>query len=99
MILAGVLPVKDLYEHIDWPVIVLLGAMIPVGTAFETSGAADLVAEQILTLGTEFPLWMTIGLVMGPGGYKFGDYWRMGLPLDIIILLLATPLILLFWPA
>nr|WP_281245755.1 SLC13 family permease [Nitrosomonas halophila] len=38
-------------------------------------------------------------LVMGPGGYKFGDYWRMGLPLEIIILAAGIPLILFFWPA
>ncbi|MGM0506050.1 MAG: SLC13 family permease [Bacteroidota bacterium] len=161
MVVTGILPVKDIYEHIDWPIIILLGAMIPIGVAFETSGGADIVAQQILIFGTEYPLWMTIGflimvtmlltdiinnaatvvlmapvgitianelgisadpvlmaiaigassafltpighqsntLVMGPGGYKFSDYWRMGLPLDIIILILATPLILYFWPA
>jgi di/tricarboxylate transporter len=38
-------------------------------------------------------------LVMGPGGYRFGDYWRMGLPLDLLILLVGVPLILLVWPA
>ena len=37
-------------------------------------------------------------LILGPGGYKFGDYWRMGLPLEIIIVSIATPLILWFWP-
>lgn len=36
-------------------------------------------------------------LVMGPGGYKFTDYWRMGLPLDVLIVLVATPMILLVW--
>lgn len=161
MILAGVLPVKDLYTHIDWPVIVLLAAMIPVGTAFETTGGANLIANQILQIGSTYPLWLLIGfvmiitmflsdlinnaatvvlmapigltvagglgispdpllmaiavgascafltpighqsntLVMGPGGYKFGDYWRMGLPLEIIILIAGIPLILFFWPA
>jgi len=161
MILAGVLPVKDLYNHIDWPVIVLLAAMIPVGTAFETTGGANLIANQILQIGSTYPLWLLIGfvmiitmflsdliinaatvvlmapiglpvagglgispdpllmaiavgasctfltpighqsntLVMGPGGYKFGDYWRMGLPLEIIILIAGIPLILFFWPA
>jgi di/tricarboxylate transporter len=38
------------------------------------------------------------GLVMGPGGYKFGDYWRMGLPLEVLIVLVSVPLILVFWP-
>ncbi|MGY8957887.1 MAG: anion permease, partial [Alphaproteobacteria bacterium] len=37
-------------------------------------------------------------LVMGPGGYKFGDYWRMGLPLEIIIVAISIPLIMFFWP-
>ncbi|MDT8273376.1 MAG: anion permease, partial [Desulfomonilia bacterium] len=38
-------------------------------------------------------------LVMGPGGYKFGDYWRMGLPLELLIVVMGIPLILFFWPA
>jgi len=161
MVLSGVLPVKDLYTHIDWPIIVLLGAMIPIGVAFETTGAADLIANQILEIGQEYPVWFVVGLVltvtmflsdlinnaatvvlmapigitiaegmgisadpllmaiavgascafltpighqsntlvMGPGGYKFSDYWRMGLPLEIIILFVGTPMILIFWPA
>jgi len=37
-------------------------------------------------------------LVMGPGGYRFGDYWRMGLPLEIIVTAVAVPLILIVWP-
>jgi di/tricarboxylate transporter len=37
-------------------------------------------------------------LVMGPGGYKFGDYWRMGLPLEILVVIVSVPLILLVWP-
>ena len=37
-------------------------------------------------------------LVMEPGGYKFGDYWRMGLPLSIISMACALPVILLVWP-
>jgi di/tricarboxylate transporter len=37
-------------------------------------------------------------LVMGPGGYRFGDYWRLGLPLSLIVLVTGIPLILLFWP-
>ncbi|TVQ69860.1 MAG: SLC13 family permease [Balneolaceae bacterium] len=161
MVLTGLLPLRDIYQHIDWPVIVLLGAMIPVGVAFETTGGADLLAGQILILGDSYPVWFMVGLVMvitmflsdlinnaativlmapigitiagamgisadpmlmaiavggssafltpighqsntlvmGPGGYKFSDYWRMGLPLEIIIVLIGTPLILFFWPA
>lgn len=160
MVMSRILPLKDVYKSIDWPVIVLLGAMIPVGEAFESTGAADLVTRHILSLGDTFPVWATLTaimvitiilssvinnaatvvlmapigisiaqgleasadpflmaiaigascsfltpighqsntLVMGPGGYKFSDYWRMGLPLEIIIVLISIPLILLFWP-
>jgi di/tricarboxylate transporter len=160
LVLSGVLPVKEVYTSIDWPVIVLLGAMIPVGQAMETSGAAESIAQQILVWGEKIPIWgviavllvitmllsdiinnaatvlimapigvsigqtlelsldpflMTVAvgascafltpighqsntIVMGPGGYKFTDYWRMGLPLDIIVVTLGTPLILYFWP-
>jgi di/tricarboxylate transporter len=160
LVLANVLPLKKVYTSIDWPVIVLLGAMIPVGQAMETSGAAQTIAEKILLFGDYLPVWgiiatlliitmllsdiinnaatvlimapigMSIGqslglsldpflmtvaiggscafltpighqsntIVMGPGGYKFSDYWRMGLPMDIIIVTIGTPLIMYFWP-
>ncbi len=160
MVITNVLPVKEIYTSIDWPVIVLLGAMIPVGTALETSGGADLIADQILGLGGNLPVWIILAivlvvtmclsdlinnaatavlmvpigitlaksmevsadpflmaiavgascafltpighqsntLVMGPGGYKFSDYWRMGLPLQIIIIVISVPTILYFWP-
>jgi di/tricarboxylate transporter len=160
MVLTGVIPVKHVYSAVDWPVIILLGAMIPVGTALETSGGAQLIAEFVMKTGNNLAPWtiltllmivtmllsdvinnaatvvimapiaislaqglgysvdpflMTVAvggssafltpighqsntLVMGPGGYKFSDYWRMGLPLEIIIILLGIPLILYFWP-
>lgn len=160
MVLSGVLPVKSVYSSIDWPVIVLLGAMIPVGNALETSGGAGLIAANLLQLADSLPSWamlailllatmflsdiinnaatvvlmapialsvaggmgvspdpflmaVAIGgscafltpighqsntLVMGPGGYRFSDYWRMGLPLEIIILMIAVPAILWIWP-
>jgi len=37
-------------------------------------------------------------LILGPGGYSFGDYWRMGLPLEIIVVAVSIPAILVFWP-
>jgi di/tricarboxylate transporter len=37
-------------------------------------------------------------LIMGPGGYRFGDYWRMGLPLEILVILVSIPTILWVWP-
>jgi len=160
MVLSGVLPLKDVYTSIDWPVIILLGAMIPLGAALETSGGAALIASVVLDFGQSFPPWamimtvlvitmflsdvinnvatvvimapiaigvakglgfsvdpflmaVAIGascafltpighqsntLVMGSGGYKFSDYWRMGLPLEILIVAIGVPLIMHFWP-
>ncbi|MDR9457285.1 MAG: SLC13 family permease [Salegentibacter sp.] len=160
MVLSGVLPIKNVYTSVDWPVIVLLGAMIPVGVALETSGGANLIASWVLELGETMPAWamltiilvitmflsdiinnaatvvlmapiavgvanglgysidpflmaVAVGgscafltpighqsntLVMGPGGYKFTDYWRMGLPLEVIIVLVGIPMIMWVWP-
>ncbi len=160
MVLSGVLPMKNVYTSIDWPVIVLLGAMIPVGVALETSGGAGEIAALVLQLGNALPPWamlmivlvvtmflsdiinnaatvvlmapiaisvanglgfsadpflmaVAIGgscafltpighqsntLVMGPGGYKFTDYWRMGLPLEAIIVAVGVPMIMWIWP-
>ena len=160
MVLAGVLPIKQVYTSIDWPVIILLGAMIPVGIALETSGGAEIIASLALNLGDSVPGWAIIAivmivtmflsdiinnaatvvimapvaigvakglgfsvdpflmavaiggssafltpighqsntLVMGPGGYKFTDYWRMGLPLELILIAVSVPLLLLVFP-
>ncbi|MCW5898249.1 MAG: SLC13 family permease [Flavobacteriales bacterium] len=159
MVLSNVLPLKRIYTSIDWPVIVLLGAMIPVGQALETTGAAGQVAGVIQRLAHDVPPWallaimlvvtmflsdiinnaatvvlmapiaigvakgaglgvdaflmaVAIGgssafltpighqsntLVMGPGGYRFSDYWRMGLPLEILIVAVGVPLIMWVW--
>lgn len=160
MILTRVLPLKEFYASIDWPVIVLLGAMIPVGIALETSGGAGLIAEAVSAVGNALPPWalltivlvvtmflsdiinnaatvvlmapiaisiakglgfsvdpflmaVAVGgscafltpighqsntLVMAPGGYKFTDYWRMGLPLEVIIVAIGVPMIIWIWP-
>jgi di/tricarboxylate transporter len=159
-VILGVLPLRELYNNIDWPIIVLLGAMIPVGRALEQTGATDLIASTLLNFTGALPPWailtlvmvltMTLSdlinnaatalvmapiavaiasglgvsfdpflmgvavaascafltpighqsntLVMGPGGYHFGDYWRMGLPLEIMILCISVPLILIAFP-
>ncbi|MFP4138352.1 MAG: SLC13 family permease [Halomonas sp.] len=159
-LLIGVLPLREGYQAIDGPVIVLLGAMIPVGQALETSGGATLIAEALLAWGSEWPVVVTLTglfvlsmvlsniinnaaaallmapiaaslasgfdaspdpflmavavsascafltpighqsntLVMGPGGYRFGDYWRLGLPLSLVVLAVAIPMILVVWP-
>ena len=160
MVFADLIPVRELYDSVDWSVIVLLGAMIPVGRALETTGGAETIGHLVLRLTGDLPAAVTLGvlllgtmwisdvinnaatavlmapvavtvaaslgvsadpflmavavgascafltpighqsntLVMGPGGYRFGDYWRMGLPLDIIVVLTAVPLILRRWP-
>lgn len=161
MVLVGMIRPKEVYDSIDWSVIVLLGAMIPVGQALEATGGARLIASGILDIGSRIPLWGMVALiltvtmflsdiinnaatvvlmapiaistaaglgasvdpflmavavggscafltpighqsntlVMGPGGYRFGDYWRLGLPLEMLILLISVPLILTVWPA
>jgi di/tricarboxylate transporter len=160
MLMLGILSLGEAYDSIDWPIIILLGAMIPVGSALEASGGAQSVANLLLDIGSQVPPAVTLTiilvgtmflsdlinnaaaavlmapiaisvaqgmavsadpflmavaigascafltpighqsntLVMGPGGYRFGDYWRVGLPLQIIILLVAIPLLLLVWP-
>jgi di/tricarboxylate transporter len=160
LVLLGKITPRELYEAVDWPVVVLLGAMIPIGAALETSGASAVVTGPILALQDHVPPWAILALVMivtmllsdvmnnaatavimapiglaiaqglsvsmdpflmavavgasstyltpighqsnllvmGPGGYRFGDYWRMGLPLDLLIVAVAVPLILWVWP-
>ncbi|MEX0998024.1 MAG: SLC13 family permease [Flavobacteriaceae bacterium] len=160
LVLTKILPIKEVYLSVDWPVIILLAAMIPVGEAFESSGGAETVTNLILNIDNTYPIWLFMGilmtatlllsniinnaatvvlmapiaikiaesfdvatdpflmtvavgascafltpighqsntLVMGPGGYKFSDYWKMGLPVTLIILLIGVPLILYVWP-
>ncbi|MGB0960913.1 MAG: SLC13 family permease [Halocynthiibacter sp.] len=159
-ILFKIVPVTEVYDHINWPVVVLLGSMIPLGAALEKSGGTELIANSLLGLTEGMPSWavltvlmivtMTLSdvlnntattivaapvgiqmahsmgvnpdpflmavavaascafltpighknntLILGPGGYRFGDYWRMGLPLEIIVVAVSIPAILVFWP-
>ncbi len=158
--LLDIVPLSQVYEAVEWPVIVLLGAMIPIGEAMETSGSTALIAQGIVDVSSGYPaavalillmaVTMTISdvinntataviaapiaietadrlganpdpflmavavaascafltpighknntIIMGPGGYRFGDYWRMGLPLEILVLAVSIPMILLVWP-
>ncbi len=158
-VLTGLISTRELYDSIDWPVIVLLGAMLPVGAALETTGTAALLAAQIAAIAGHMPTWFSLAivlvvtmtlsdvmnnaatavvmapiavgiagaigasvdaflmavaigascafltpighqcntLVLGPGGYRFGDYWRVGLPLEVAIVVLAVPMILMVW--
>jgi len=78
--------------------------MAPISVAI--AGSLGLNADPFLmavAIGASCAFLTPIGhqnnvLVMGPGGYKFGDYWRMGLPLEIIIVAISIPLIMFFWP-
>jgi di/tricarboxylate transporter len=159
MALAGLVSLRGIYDAVDWPVIVLLGALIPVGGALQTSGATGTIAGAIDQATGGLPVWVVLtlvlvvtmtlsdvlnnaatavvmapisvelaartgaepdaflmavaigascafltpighqnnALIMGPGGYRFGDYWRMGLPLEALIVAVAVPMILLVW--
>jgi di/tricarboxylate transporter len=159
-VLLNILPAREVYDAVEWPVIVLLGSMIPLGVALETSGGTALIADGITSLAEGYspvvvltllmvvtmtlsdvmnntataviaapialdiahrlqvspdPFLMAVAvaascafltpighknntLVMGPGGYRFGDYWRMGLPLEILIIVVSIPMIIWVWP-
>jgi di/tricarboxylate transporter len=159
-VLAKIIPLSELYDHVEWPVVVLLGSMIPLGAALDSSGGTSLIANALVSLTSGLPAWtvltvlmlvtMTLSdvlnntattivaapvgiqmaqalgvsadpflmavavaassafltpighknntLILGPGGYSFGDYWRMGLPLEILVVVVSIPAILVFWP-
>jgi len=159
-VLLNIVPIRDVYNSIEWPVIVLLGSMIPIGGALQATGSSTLIVDGILSVSAGMspvfvlallivvtmslsdvmnntataviaaPIALEIAarldvnpdaflmgvavaascafltpighknntLIMGPGGYQFGDYWRMGLPLEILIVVVSVPMILLVWP-
>lgn len=156
----GLISGNDIYETVEWKVIVLLACLIPMSSALEASGGTQLIANAIVGQTQGWPAWsillvlmvitMTLSdflnnvataliaapigidvanalnaspdpflmgvavaascafltpighknntIIMGPGGYAFGDYWRMGLPLEIVVLAVGVPAILFFWP-
>ncbi|MVA99432.1 SLC13 family permease [Nitratireductor sp. CAU 1489] len=158
--LFNIVNAREVYESVEWPVLVLLGSLIPLGLALEESGGTELIANAIVAQTSFLPTWailavlmvvtMTLSdflnnvataliaapiavgiassigvspdpflmgvavaascafltpighknntIIMGPGGYRFGDYWRMGLPLEILIIVVSVPAILFFWP-
>lgn len=158
--LTRTVPLRQIYTAIDWPVIVLLAALIPVAGAMQTTGAADVLSRFLVetiaqgnavaalavvlittmflsdvmnnaataavlcpvaigiagALGVNpdsFLMAVAIGascafltpighqnntLILGPGGFRFGDYWRLGLPLELLVVLVSLPLLLLVWP-
>ena len=159
-VLLNIVPIRDVYTSIEWPVIVLLGSMIPIGGALQSTGGTELIAGGIVDLSAGYspvvvltlliivtmtlsdvmnntataviaapiaieiaarlgvnadPFLMAVAvaascafltpighknntLIMGPGGYRFGDYWRMGLPLEILVIVVSVPMILWVWP-
>jgi di/tricarboxylate transporter len=160
MLVFGLLTLKQAYNSVDLPVIVLLACMMPLGYALESTGGAQSIANAVtsvagssgpvvalavvmvgammlsdvinnaaaavllapigisvaeslgvssdpfliaIALGASCAFLTPIGhqsntLVMGPGGYRFSDYWRVGLPLQIAIFVVAMPMILRVWP-
>ena len=160
VIITGALPVREAYGYIEWPILVMLGALIPVSDSLRTTGTTDLIGEQLSALASVLPPWGAVALILaaamavtpflnnaatvlvmapiaatfatglgykpeaflmatavgagcdfltpighqcntlvfGPGGYRFGDYARLGAPLSLIVLVVGTPLILWVWP-
>lgn len=160
LVLSSIIPQRRMYDAIDWPVIVLLGALMPVATALDQTGAANEIGRLMLgvigggspvlalalvlivtmtlsdvmnnaataavmcpvAIGTAnqlganpdaFLMAVAIGascafltpighqnnlLIMGPAGLRFGDYWRLGLPLEVVVVAVAIPMLLLVWP-
>ncbi len=160
MVLFHIITPREFYDAIEWPIIIMLGALLPVGEALQSTGGADSIANLMigameflspslmvtllmittilltnlinnaaaavlmapiaLSLALKMgvspdPMLMAVAvsassafmtpighqsntLIMGPGGFQFGDYWKMGLPVTILVLVVGTPLILFFWP-
>ncbi|MVS98310.1 SLC13 family permease [Devosia marina] len=160
MILTGALPLRDVYNQIDGPILVMLACLIPVSESLQLTGGTDLVAALLTATAVTLPGWgalalimvaamavtpflnnaatvlvmapiaaafatglgyspeaflmaVAIGagcdfltpighqcntLVMAPGGYRFGDYWRLGFPLSILVVLAAVPALMVVWP-
>ncbi|MES2980896.1 MAG: SLC13 family permease [Verrucomicrobiota bacterium] len=160
VLLTGALPLRDAYEHVEWPILVMLGALIPVSGALEHTGGTQLISAWLSSVATGVPSWAAVGLilvaamaatpflnnaatvlvmapiaarfatdldmkpdaflmavavgagcdfltpighqcntlVMGPGGYRFSDYARLGAPLSMIVIIIGVPMILFFWP-
>ncbi len=159
LVLFRLISLRDAYRSIEWPIIVLLGFLIPVGEALQATGTTTLIADGVLSLADDVPVWGMVSLllvtsmlmsdvvhntptavlmapiafalaeglalppdaflmavavgaaspyltpighqsntlVMGPGSYAFGDYWRLGLPLDVVIVTVAVPMIVWVW--
>jgi di/tricarboxylate transporter len=160
VVITGALPVREAYEAVEWPILIMLAALIPISETLQTTGASDVIAKQLASAATVLPPWGAVALilvtamavtpflnnaatvlvmapiaavfaddlgyrpeafliatavgagcdfltpighqcntlVLGPGGYKFSDYARLGAPLSLLVLIGGTPLILWSWP-
>ena len=161
LILAiGALPLAEAYDSVEWPILIMLGALIPVSDTLRTTGASQILATWLAHVAASLPPWGAVALILvaamavtpflnnaatvlvmapiaavfahdlgyrpeafliatamgagcdfltpighqcntlvfGPGGYKFGDYARLGAPLSALVVLFGTPLILAVWP-
>lgn len=160
VVITGALPVRDAYEHVEWPILIMLGALIPVSDTLRATGVTELIGNWLSVTAASLPPWGAVALimaaamavtpflnnaatvlvmapiaatfagdlnlkpeaflmatavgagcdfltpighqcntlVMGPGGYKFSDYARLGAPLSLLVLIVGTPLILWVWP-
>jgi di/tricarboxylate transporter len=82
-----------------------LATVLMAPIAISVAGGLDVSIDPFLmavAVGASSAFLTPIGqqsnlLVMEPGGYKFSDYWKMGLPLEILVMAVAIPLILVFW--
>ncbi|MFN3425454.1 MAG: SLC13 family permease [Novosphingobium meiothermophilum] len=159
-VITGALPADAAYKAVEWPILIMLGALIPVSESLQTSGASDVIARVLSDLAVQLPAWGAVALilvaamavtpflnnaatvlvmapiaavfaeqlhyrpeafliatavgagcdfltpighqcntlVLGPGGYRFGDYARLGAPLSLLVVIFGTPLILWCWP-
>lgn len=160
LVLTSTITLGDVYESIEWPIIVLIGALIPIGEALQHTGGTGMIAGAMVDIAGDVPVWAMVGLllvtsmwlsdlvhntptailmapvaasiatalelnpdgflmavaigaaspyltpighqsntlVMGPGGYRFIDYTRVGAPLEVLIVLIGVPMIMWVWP-
>ena len=157
---SGALPLREAYEGVEWPILIMLGALIPVSETLRTTGASNVLATGLAHLAASLPPWGAVALILtaamavtpflnnaatvlvmapiaavfahdlgyrpeafliataigagcdfltpighqcntlvfGPGGYRFGDYARLGAPLSLLVVLVGTPLVIWAWP-
>ena len=158
--LTKIVPPREVYSSVEWPVIILLASVIPLGAALESNGTTEIIVQILTKYALSMEPWLIIAIIMiitmtlsdilnntattlviapisiqlaqtlnlnadtflmavavsascafltpighknntiilGPGGYRFGDYWRMGLVLEVLIIITSIPLLLIFWP-